>query len=418
MKNALKLIAVIIAAVMTATLFAACAGTPADTKPETTAAEATNAETKAAETEKETEAVTTEAVTTEEVTTEAETTEPQPEVRYEVFRWDFDDASNLGWAASNMTDIVAEEDGTMHLIVKGGDPNITTKRISTNIECENVDYIEMRVKNKSDAYTGQLFISTTDSPGPSESYSYKYDYEFADEDDEWEIIEIDTLEINGWSGKLRQLRLDYTDGGSGDFWIDYIVLQTLDEKNAGAAETEEIVDPRAGKQVLYKWDFTKLTADDLYLSSQAQEDEGEGEDEGDEDEVDPRWHFSNGVEDAYVENGHFVIKIGGQDPFMASPEMTEAFDCEAVTAVVLKMCNKTDMTLGQFFFTSDGSSYSEAGSIRFSFEHQGADNEVWEEIVINPKDSVLWEGQLETIRIDPSEAWEGIILIDYCELYG
>ena len=415
MKNIIKLIAVVIVMAMTVALFAACGNTPAETKPAETKAETQSSDT-AKETEKETEAVTTEAVTTEEVTTEEVTTEPQPEVRYEVFKWDFDDASNLGWVSSNMTDVIAEEDGTMHLKVKGGDPNITTKRISANIECENVDFIEIRVKNKTDSYTGQLFISTTDSPGPAEQYSYKYDYEYADEDDEWEIIEIDTLDINGWSGKLRSLRLDYSDGSEGDCYIDYIVLQTLNEKNAGTAETEEVVDPRAGKQVLYKWDFTTLTADDLYLSSQPHEDEEEGD--GDEEEVDPRWHFSNGVEDAYVENGHFVIKIGGQDPFMSSPEMTEAFDCEAVSAIVIKACNKTDMTLGQFFFTSDGSSYSEAGSVRFSFEHQGADNDVWEEIVINPKDSVLWEGQLETIRIDPSEAWEGIVLIDYCELYG
>ena len=355
--------------------------------------------------------------TTEEVTTtEEETTEPQPEVRYDVLRWDFNDASDLGWVASNMTDVLAQEDGTMKLVVKGGDPNIMTKRIPGQVECEDVEYIVIRIKNKSDAYTGQLFISTTDSPGPAEQYSYKYDYEYADEDDEWEIIEIDTLDINGWSGKLRQLRLDYTDGSEGESYIDYIALQTTDASKQGAVETEEIVDPRAGKQVLYKWDFTQLTAADMNLASKPAETE-EGEGEGEEEE-DPRWNFSKGVEDAYVENGHLVIKIGGQDPFMASPQMTEAFDCEAVSAIVIKACNKADNTLGQFFFTSDGSSYSEAGSVRFSFEHKGADNDIWEEIVINPKDSVLWEGQLDTIRIDPSEAWDGIVLFDYCELWG
>ncbi len=419
MKNIIKLIAVIVVSVMTLSLFAACNNTPADTKPATTTAadtQTTTAET-AKETEKETEAVTTEEVTTEEITTEPET-EPAPEVRYDVLRWDFEDASNLGWVSSNMTDVIAEEDGTMHLKVKGGDPNITTKRIPVQVICDDIEYIEIRVKNKTDSYSGQLFISTTDSPGPAEEYSYKFDYEYADEDDEWEIIEIDTLDINGWSGKLRSLRLDYSDGGEGDCYIDYITLQTTDASKQTAGDTEEVVDPRAGKQVLYKWDFTTLTAEDIYLSSQdTGEDDGE-EGEEDEDEVDPRWHFSGGVEDAYVENGHFVIKIGGQDPFMASPEMTEAFDCSAVSAIVIKACNKTDMSLGQFFFTSDGSSFSEAGSVRFSFEHQGADNDVWEEIVINPGDSVLWEGQLETIRIDPSEAWEGIVLIDYCEMYG
>jgi hypothetical protein len=418
MKNIIKLIAVIIVAVMTLTLFAACQqGNSGDTtKADTTAAKTETEK----ETEKETDPVTTEEVTTEEVTTEEVTTEPQPEVRYDVIRWDFNDASNLGWEATNKTELLAEEDGSLHLKVTGGDPHISTKRIPGKVECDDVEYIVIRIKNKTDAYTGQLFISTTDSPGPAEQYSYKYDYEYADEDDEWEIIEIDTLDINGWSGKLRSLRFDYSDGSEGDCYVDYIALQTTDASKQGSVETEEVVDPRAGKQVLYKWDFTKLTADDIYLSSKpAETEEGEGEGEGGEEEYDPRWHFSGGVEDAYVENGHLVIKIGGQDPFMTSPEMTEAFDCSAITAIVIKACNKTTMTSAQFFFTSDElTSYSEAGSVRFSFDHKGADNDVFEEIVIVPSDSTLWEGQLLTIRIDPSEEWEGIVLLDYCELWG
>ena len=422
MKNIIKLIAVIIAAVMTLTLLAACQqDKPADTKPETTAAKTDTEKETEKETEPDTtEPDTTEEVTTEEVTTEEVTTEPQPEVRYDVLRWDFNDASNLGWEATNKTEVIAEEDGTIHLNVTGGDPHITTKRIPGKIECEDVEYIVIRIKNKTDAYTGQLFISTTDSPGPAEQYSYKYDYDYADEDDEWEIIEIDTLDINGWSGKLRSLRFDYSDGSEGDCYIDYIALQTTDASKQGSVETEEVVDPRAGKQVLYKWDFSTLTADDIYLSSKAAEtEEGEGEGEGGEEEYDPRWHFSGGVEDAYVENGHLVIKIGGQDPFMTSPEMTEAFDCSAVSAIVIKACNKTAMTSAQLFFTSDElTNYSEAGSVRFSFDHKGADNDVFEEIVIVPSDSTLWEGQLLTIRIDPSEEWEGIVLLDYCELWG
>lgn len=419
MKSLFKLISAALTVVMVLAMFAACAGQngPATTTAaETKGGADTNADTAATE-EQTTEAVSTEAETTEEETT-AEETEETPKQLYDVYRWDFNDASDIGWVSSNMTDIIAEEDGSMHLVAKGPDPNITTKKINVTVDCDIVEYIVMRIKNKTDAYTGQLFISTTDSPGPAEAYSYKYEYEYADEDDEWEIIEIDTLDINGWSGSLRSLRLDYTDGGEGDCYVDYIALQTTDEKKAWTGETEEIVDPRAGKQVLYKWDFTKLTAEDMNITSKPKEtteaDEGGETDE----EEDPRWRFSGGVEDAYVEGGHLVIKIGGQDPFMASPIMDTPFDCEAVSAVVIKVCNKTDMNLGQFFFTSDGSSYSEAGSVRFSFENKGADNEVWEEIVINPKDSTLWEGQLETIRIDPSEAWEGVILIDYCELYG
>lgn len=419
MKNFIKLIALALTVVMAVSLFAACANEPA--KPAGSDTEKTTDATTAAEqteeqTEGQTEEQTTEAAVTTEEVTETETEEAQKTL-YDVYRWDFDDASNIGWISSSKTDIIAEEDGTMHLTVKGGDPNITTKKISVTIDCDNVEYIVMRIKNKTDAYTGQLFISTTDSPGPNEAYSYKYDYEYADEDDEWEIIEIDTLDIDGWSGTLRSLRLDYTDGSEGDCYIDYIALQTTDEKKAGTGETEEYVDPRAGKQVLYKWDFTKLTAEDIYLSSKPEETEAETE-EGDEETSDPRWRFSQGVEDAYVEGGHLVIKINGQDPFMASPEMDTPFDCDAVSAVVIKACNKTDMNLAQFFFTSDGSSYSEAASVRFTFENKGADNDVWEEIVINPKDSPLWTGQLETIRIDPSESWEGMILIDYCELYG
>ncbi len=419
MKKFIKLIALVLTAAMAITLLSSCSDQPAST------GEATAKETAEESTAAVTDAVTAEAgeqTTAEEVTTEEETEketeEAKPQQLYDVYRWDFDDASDMGWFATNKTDITAGEDGTMHLTCKGDDPNITTKRISVSIDCDNVEYIVMRVKNKTDDYTGQIFISTTDSPGPSEAYSYKYDYYYADEDDEWEMIEIDTLEINGWIGTLRELRLDYTNGREGDFYIDYIALQTTDEKKAGAVETEEVTDPRAGKTVVYKWDFTKLTSADLDLASKPSETEEEVE-EGYEGAVDTRWHFSNGVEDAYVENGHFVIKIGGQDPFMHSPDIDTPLDCDAITAVVLKVCNKSDMSSGQFFFISDGAgNFSEAASVRFTFEHKGADNDVWEEVVINPKDSSMWTGQLDEIRIDPTEADEGIVLLDSCELYG
>ena len=416
MKNIIKLLALVITAAMVVSLFAACTDKPADTTPDTKAPEATT------EADVTTEEVTEEATTEAEVTTEEvteEETEPAPKQMYDVFRWDFDDASDLGWVSSNMTDVSAGEDGTMKLVCKGGDPNITTKRLNVNIDCDKVEYITMRVKNCTDNYSCQLFISTTDSPGPNESYSLKFEHEYADEDNEWEILEIDTLDINGWSGTLKSLRFDYTDGSEGEYYIDYIALQTTVEKDAGGVETEEDVDPRAGKELLYKWDLTTLTAEDMYLASQPHDEDTEADENEGEEEEDPRWHFSNGVEDAYVENGHLVIKIGAIDPFMVTPKLTTPFDCSAVTAVVIKGCNKTDMTLAQFFFrTEDTDSFSEAGSVRFSFEKQGADNEEWEEIVLKPSDSVLWDGQLDYIRIDPSEAHEGIVLLDSIELWG
>lgn len=417
MKIFLRVLAVMIAAVMTVAVFAACSNTPATTVDEKT--EPSTAETTDEATQ--TEPAKTDAVTEEDETTTEEVTTEAPEVKlYDVYRWDFDDASNLGWVSSNMTDVSAGEDGTMKLVCKGGDPNISTDRILAKIDCEKVEYITMRVKNCTDVYSAQLFISTSDSPGPSESYSYKFDHEFADDENEWEIIEIDTIDINGWYGMLRSLRFDYTDGSEGEYYIDYIALQTTKEEDAGVV-TEEYVDPRAGKELLYTWDMTKLTAEDLHISSKDSDEdteEGEGEGEGEEKE-DPRWQFSGGVEDAYVENGHFVIKIGSVDPFFVTPKLTTPFDCGAVTAVVIKACNKTDMNLGQFFFTCEGTEdFSEAGSARFTFQHKGADNEEWEEIVINPNDSSLWEGQLEYIRIDPSEAHEGFVLIDSIMLYG
>ena len=409
MKSLIKLTAIIIAAFI---LLTACQpSAPVNTTAETTAA-ATSAETTAAVTEKETEQQT-EAVTTEEITTEAETTEEEPKKEmYDVFRWDFDDASNLGWVSSNVTDVTAGEDGTMILSVKGGDPNITTKKIPGKIDCDDVEYIIMRVKNQTDAYTGQLFINTSDSPGPSESYSYKYDYEYADEDDEWEIIEIDTLDIPGWSGILRDLRLDYTDGGSGVCYIDYIALQTTNKDKAGAIDTETDADPRAGKQVIFKYDFTQLTEDDFYVGAKSEE-------YPEDIDKSTLWKFSGGVGDVYVENGHLVLIIGAEDPFMASPDMTEEIDCEAVSAVVIRICNKTETPMAQFFFVSDNmSDFSGEAQVRFSTEHYGAENDIWEEIVINPAESPNWYGVLKNVRIDPTEARDGIILLDYCELYG
>ena len=417
MKNIIKLLAVMIAAVMTLSLLAACSKGPADS---TTGAATTAEPAKTTDTDKATEPDTTDDPATEpDNTTEPEETTAAPEVKlYDVYRWDFNDATDLGWIPTNATDIAAQEDGTMKLTCKGGDPNITTKKINAQIDCDNVEYITIRIKNMTDSYSAQLFINTTDSPGPAETYSYKFEWEFADEDAEWEEIEIDTLDINGWTGTLKSLRLDYSDGSEGEAYIDYIALQTTDQSKA-SVETEEVVDPRAGKELLYKWDMTTLTAEDLYLSSKNKDEDTEAEEGEDEEKEDPRWRFSGGVEDAYVENGHFVIKIGAIDPFLVTPKLTTPFDCSAVSAIVIHACNKTDDVAGQFFFTCEGmDGFSEAGSARFSFEKHGADNEEWEEIVINPKDSQLWEGQLEYVRIDPSESREGFTLIDSIELWG
>ena len=273
MKSIIKLIAFITAAVMTLSFMAACTNNPADT----TKAAADSKTEPAADTEpaESTEAQTTEPATEPETTTEEVTTDEGPTL-YDVYRWDFNDADNYGWIASNMTDISAQEDGTMKLTVKGGDPNITTKIIPVKIMCEDVEYIEMRVKNKTDSYAAQLFISTTDSPGPAEQYSLKFDYEFSDEDDEWEIIEIDTLEINGWTGRLRALRFDYCDGSEGDFYIDYITLQTTDPSKQSStseteAETESTTKPdiKDGMMIYYE-DFSSygtVTDTDAVLSS-------------------------------------------------------------------------------------------------------------------------------------------------------
>ncbi len=223
MKNVLRLTASVIAMVMAAAALVSCAaGTPANTVTDAKPAETTGAETTAGA----------DVTTGAEATTAEAATEENKTEYFDVFRWDFSDSSDPGWTPTNMTDVVKGEDGILCLSVKGEDPHITTKKLPFEIDCDDVEVLEIRVKNKTNSHSGQIFITTTDSPGPSDAYSFRFAYENAGEDDEWELLRIDTFEINGWTGILKSLRLDYSDGSEGECSIDYIALMTSDRSKA------------------------------------------------------------------------------------------------------------------------------------------------------------------------------------------
>lgn len=408
MKTIIRLISVMLVACFCISILASCGeDNNTETQKEQVTEVIDNKETKIDETEPESDAE----------TEPAPETEPEKDlVLYDVYRWDFDDASKIGWIASSMTDLTAGEDGIIRCDVKGTDPHISTKDLAVSIDCDKVDFITIRLKNCTDSTDGQLFVSTSYNPGISELDSCWFYYNYFMDEDEWETVTIDVVELNGWSGQLLDLRFDYTAGEDGYMLIDYIALQSLDPENEGAVSEIKSTDPRAGKHLLFSYDFSTLTANDLWLLSKDAEPDAAAVngDAGD----DPRWVFSLGVADARIENECLVVTSGGMDPYFASPKAEFPYNCSDISAVVIKICNKTDMKIGQFFYICDGAGYSEAASFKYYYEYSGADNTEWEEIVIDTSRSLTWSGLLEKIRLDPTESRSGECWIKSIEFYG
>ncbi len=419
MKKTLRILALVLAVVMGITVLASCQQkteknhkTPSTEQQEakTEPVPGTNAETP---TEAPTEAVVTNAPT--EAVTEAP---PKEEVWYDVYRWTFDDPSDLGWYATNNTEIEAGEDGTMICTVTGADPHVSSSKAlaKAKLQCDDIERIVFRIKNNTEQIGAQLFISTTESPGPDESYSIKFDYEYDSEEPEWEEIIIETWEINGWEGRLKDLRFDYSEAGEGVVYVDSIIMPTTTPEKALKEEEQvtEEPDPRAGKEVIYTIDFSQITAEKCWFSKAEHGEE--------EEKSDDMFVFSNGVDpESAVENDYFVCKIAGQDPFIMCPVLDVDIATEAISCAVITVCNRasSNNVAGQFFYMTDGNpDWSEAGSEHFAYVNGGEENTVFEEIVIELEESNSWYGALLQVRFDPSEAWGGECWIKTIEFYG
>lgn len=430
MKQFLKVLALAVACVMTLSALFGCTETEKPSNATTVAAGTTGAP-EATESNK---SETTMAPATDAPgTTNTPETEP-PVVLNTIYKWDFD-SDTLGWAASSATKkLESASDGILVCECTAGDPNITTTKMPAKWDCETIEYIVIRLKNCTDSYSGQLFITTSDSPGPSESYSLKFDYEYCDSDnEEWENLEIDTFDIPGWTGELKSLRFDYSEcSGSADepqmFYIDYIEFATTKAYEQDTADVTT-VNLLAGKQLKHSFTFTDGDEAKWDAAMAAQLELPEESEENLTKDAWTKCYFDSkdhttSIDSWEVDKGILKMNIYGIDPFIVSPLLEDdKLYCEEISVIVLKVCNRTQIGAGQVFFSvldeyGEHTEFGEAASYHIFYDNIGDDTEVWETIVIDTSECSDWTGQLCYLRYDMTNSEEGQFWIESIEFYG
>ncbi|MGM9624753.1 MAG: hypothetical protein ACI3XM_03495 [Eubacteriales bacterium] len=224
----MKKFSLILAAVVLSASFAACGGnddertandTLADTGADTSAAAETIAE------------------TTEEATTVyVETEPPMVEVFTPIAVDNFDDPDNTSWRQNAQMKDFTVADGYMTATSTGGDPSIVTKS-DLNLNCEDIAAVRVRFLNGTANDSIQLFFTTDTTTGFCEEASYKEitwnteidcDRATVSEraEDEWDEIVFYTDTNDLWTGTLKKVRIDLSNG-EGQYLVDYISFDSI-----------------------------------------------------------------------------------------------------------------------------------------------------------------------------------------------
>ncbi len=214
-----KILAALLAATMVAVSLTACGG---EEVPETTADTAPVEET-VPETETETE--------TE--TEPPETEPPMVEVFTSVYADNFDDPDNSKWKSNNQMTGFEIKDGYITTTSTGGDPSI--KADGFNLNCADINAIRVRFINNTPDYNFQIFFTTDTTTSYCEPASFKESLWYADsgvevsaagESDEWNEVVVYTEFCDLWTGTLKNMRIDLSNG-EGLYIVDSISFDTV-----------------------------------------------------------------------------------------------------------------------------------------------------------------------------------------------
>lgn len=215
----MKQLSLLLAALLLTGALASCGGDEGTTT-DTGAADASTPETEIAQ---ETEPVTTEEVTTVPVETEP----PMVEVFTPVYEENFD-SSEANWKQNAQLTDFKIENGFMSANSTGGDPSFCNKT-DFDLDCSTINAIKIKYLNCTSSDAFQIFFTTDSITGYNETDSYRdmaWYTDSAEDSDEWNEMVIYTEDAAGWTGTLKDMRIDITNG-EGKFIVDSIGFYTV-----------------------------------------------------------------------------------------------------------------------------------------------------------------------------------------------
>ncbi len=154
-------------------------------------------------------------------------TEPIDLSQLQLTVWNFDNDTE-GWtqgASNNIDGFGWQSGGYIGGNITGPDPFILSPD-NLNINITSSKYIHLKMKNGTSSPTGQIYFTTNSEPELSEA-NHK-DFPIIPNDSKYTEYAIDMSDVPGWTGTLKQLRIDPNkDVSSGSFSIDYIKILTV-----------------------------------------------------------------------------------------------------------------------------------------------------------------------------------------------
>lgn len=128
-----------------------------------------------------------------------------------------------------------------------------------------------------------------------------------------------------------------------------------------------------------------------------------------DDPAGPGWDPSQNLANGRVENGCLVAESNGIDPAIYG----EATDVEAKRFGTVEIRMKVDKGTGaQLFWAAKARGFTEASSLRFAIEADGA----FHAYRLDMKSSPAWKGRIGAFRLDPCDAKDARVELDYIRL--
>ncbi len=277
-----------------------------------------------------------------------------------------------GWTSNDQIDAWVVTDGRYTLHIPGkSDPYITSPMVS--ISASGYPVLKLTYFNNTGNTNAQLFWTTTSS-GWSEANSCRFT---TVSDGNFHTLEVDLSKNANWKGTIAQLRLDMTNGGTGDFGIDHLSFQQAlsSGQTAPAPATPAI-------QTANVWDWNNA---------------------GDRD----GWNSNDHIDAWIVADGNYTVHIPNkEDPNIMSPGVY----IPAATYKVLRITytNSTGNSNAQLFWTTTSSGWSEANSCKFTTIADSSTHT----LEVDLSQNANWKGTVTQLRLDMTRGGSGNFSID------
>ncbi|MGG1516284.1 hypothetical protein ABE504_12770 [Paenibacillus oryzisoli] len=276
--------------------------------------------------------------------------------------WEFT-SNTESFTAANVSGFGWQSGGFIGGTNGSSDPYIVSAD-NLGVNLTNNKIMKIKMKNSTTGTSGKIYFTTNSSTSFDEAKSKTFTV--TANDGNYTEYAIDMSSVAGWTGTLKQLRLDPNSAASGSFSLDYIRIS-----NGSLVQT---------------WEFNHTI--EGFVST-------------------------NVTSFGWQSSGTIGGTNANSDPYITSADaIGTAITSNKIIRIMMK--NSTSGTGAKLYFTTTSSTgYDEAKSKSFTIKANDAN---YTEYILDMSNVPGWTGILKQIRLDPNSASSGSFSIDYIRI--